>query len=85
MAHYSLLQMPTTIQVSEKLKRRLAKHKLHPRETYEAVIQRALNGFDEDAGLALRPEVVKQLDEAREHIRAGRGKTLQQYMAEHGL
>lgn len=82
---YSLLQMPTTIQVSEKLKRRLLQHKQHPRETYEDIIARAVNGLDEDEGLTVSRETEATLAKSRKEIRADRGKTLAQYRAERGL
>ncbi len=35
--------MPTTVQVSKETKRRLEEEKIHPRETYDEVIQELLN------------------------------------------
>jgi len=40
--------MPTTIQVSARLRKRLLRHKSSPRETYEAVIAKALDLLEED-------------------------------------
>lgn len=86
MADYSLLQMPTTIQVSEALKRRLAERKQHPRETYEDVIQRALEAEAElddwEDGLPLSKQSLAAIERARKDVRAGKGLTTEQLLRE---
>lgn len=76
--------MPTTIQVSEKLKRRLARQKEHPRQTYEEVIQRALDLLEEDE-LELSPEFQRKVRLARRQARTGKSYTTEEILRELGL
>ncbi len=36
----------TTVRISKKLKARLRKYEVHPRETYEQIIERILSNFE---------------------------------------
>ena len=65
--------MVTTIQISEKLKKELARKKLSSRETYESIIWDLL----EDT-IELNEETKKELEEARKEIRTGKVSTLGQ-------
>ena len=63
--------MVTTIQISEELKKELAKKKFSGRETYENIIWDLL----EDA-MELNEETKKEIEESREEIKAGKVHTL---------
>ena len=63
--------MSTTIQISEKLKKELARKKLSSRETYESIIWDLL----EDT-IELNEATKKELEESRREIRTGKVFTL---------
>ena len=65
--------MVTTIQISERLKKELARKKLSNRETYENIIWDLL----EDT-IELNEVTKKELEESREEIKAGKVYTLGQ-------
>ena len=65
--------MVTTIQISERLKKELARKKLSNRETYENIIWDLL----EDT-IELNEVTKKELEESREEIKAGKVSTLGQ-------
>lgn len=69
--------MATTIQISEKLKKELARKKLSNRETYENIIWDML----EDT-IELNEKTKKELEESREEIRAGKFYNLGQIKKE---
>ena len=60
--------MPTTIQISDEIKRKLEKMKLFTRESYNEIIERMLE--DE---LELNEETKKEINEARNRIKGGKG------------
>ena len=72
--------MPTTIQVSEKLQKELAKRKRYEKETYEEVIW----GLVEDSQ-ELDQETKKEIAQARQEIREGKYHTLEEVKKELGL
>ncbi|MHB1709684.1 MAG: hypothetical protein ACYCT2_09455 [Thermoplasmataceae archaeon] len=72
--------MPTTIQVSEKLQKELAKRKMYDKETYEEVIWDLM----EDA-IELDDETKKELDQARKEIKEGKYYTLEEVKKELGI
>ena len=72
--------MVTTIQVSEELQNFLTKRKLFDRETYEEVIWDVLEDTEE-----LSEETKKELQEARNEIKQGKFKTLEQIKKELGV
>lgn len=76
--------MTTTIQVSERLKKRLLRHKQHPRQPYEEVIEEALDFIEEDEK-ELSASAKKALDESRRQFAAGHFKSLDQVKEELGL
>lgn len=76
--------MPTTIQVSERLKRRLLRHKRHPRQPYEEVIEEALDFMEEDER-ELSTAAREALRESRRQFAAGKAKTLDEARRELGL
>jgi predicted transcriptional regulator len=76
--------MATTIQVSEKLKRRLLKHKEHPRQPYEEVIAHALDLLEEDE-LDLKPAVKRRIAASRRRAARGEHLTTAEVMRELGL
>lgn len=76
--------MPTTIQVSEALKKRLQRHKGSPRETYEEVIAKALDVFEEDEA-ALSPAFRRKTARGRREIAAGKGMTTDELLKDLGL
>ena len=59
--------MATTIQVSENVKKHLDRLRLHGRETYDEVLDRLLEDFEE-----LSEETKRKIEEARKDIKAGR-------------
>ncbi len=72
--------MPTTIQVSEKLQKELAKRKMYDRESYEEVIWDLM----EDT-LALDEETKKEISQARQEIKEGKYHTMDEVKKELGL
>lgn len=76
--------MATSIQVSERLRKRLLRHKESPRQTYEEVIAKALDLLEED-DLEFTPEFKKQLREGRRDLAAGRYYTTEELLKELGL
>ena len=69
--------MSTTIQISEELKKELARKKLSSRETYESIIWDLL----EDT-IELNEAARKELEESRKEIKAGKVSTLGQIKKE---
>ncbi|MGC8561638.1 MAG: DUF7557 family protein [Thermoplasmata archaeon] len=63
----------TTIQVKEDTKKTLQSMKLHPRETYEEVIERLIEDLSE-----LNDETKREIKEARREIEAGKFVTHKQ-------
>lgn len=76
--------MPTTIQVPEALKARLARLKTHPRQPYSEVIAAALDYLEEDE-MELSPASKKALTEARKEFNAGQTKSMADVRRELGL
>ncbi len=72
--------MATTIQVSPKMARALAALKLHPRETYNDVLERILEDLSE-----LNEETRRKVEEAVRAIKAGKFRTHDQVRAELGF
>ncbi|MCI0497873.1 MAG: hypothetical protein L0Z54_06255 [Thermoplasmata archaeon] len=71
--------MPTSIQISDELRKELVKRKFHDRETYEEVIRDLLEDSRE-----LGEETRRELAEARAEIKAGRSRTLAEVKRELG-
>lgn len=69
--------MATSIQISEELKKVLAKKKLSERETYENIIWNLLEDNTE-----LNEQTKKELEESRKEIREGKTITLAQLKKE---
>lgn len=72
--------MPTTIQISEELKKELNKRKLYDNESYEDVIWDIIEDTEQ-----LSEETKKDILQAEKDIKAGRVKTLEQVKKELGL
>ena len=72
--------MPTTIQVSEKLQKELAKRKVYDKETYEEVIWDLM----EDA-LELDEETRREITQARQEIKEGKYHTMEEVKKDLGL
>jgi len=70
----------TTIQLSKEMKGALEGMKLHPRETYEDVLERLLEDLRE-----LNEETKKEIERARREIKAGKHRTHDQLKAELGF
>lgn len=70
----------TTIQLSRAMKENLEGMKLHPRETYEEVLERLLEDLRE-----LSAETKKEIAQARREIKAGKYRTYEQLKAEMGF
>jgi hypothetical protein len=75
---------PTTVQVSEATRKRLAAHKAHPRQPYDEVINRALDELDED-DLELSFEFKKKIEDGRRDARRRKVFTTAQLLKELGL
>ncbi len=69
--------MATSIQISEELKKVLAKKKLSERETYENIIWNLL-----EDNIELNEQTKKELDQSRNEIREGKTITLAQLKKE---
>ena len=74
------MSVATTIQVSEKMAKTLAAMKLHPRETYEEVLERLLEDLSE-----LDEQTKKDIQKAMKAFEAGDYKTQEQVEREMGL
>ena len=73
--------MPTTtIQLTQEMKKVLEGMKLHPRETYEEVLERLLEDLQE-----LNQQTKKEIEQAIREIKAGKYRTHQQLKAELGF
>ncbi len=70
----------TTIQLSQDMKKVLEGMKLHPRETYEEVLERLLEDLQE-----LNEQTKKEIEQAIREIKAGRYRTHQQLKDELGF
>ena len=70
----------TTIQLSKEMKNALEGMKLHPRETYEEVLERLLEDLRELSG-----ETKKEIGQAIREIKAGKYRTHDQVKAEMGF
>lgn len=65
MSNTKITMTVSTIQIKEETKKKLQSMKLHPRETYEEVIERML----ED--LRVSEETIADIEEARKEIESG--------------
>ncbi len=70
----------TTIQLSQEMKKVLEGMKIHPRETYEEVLERLLEDLQE-----LNELTKKEIEQAIRDIKAGRYRTHQQLKDELGF
>ena len=70
----------STIQLSVETKRALEGMKLHPRETYEDVLERLLEDLRE-----LSEETKREIERALREIKAGKFRTHEQLQAEMGF
>lgn len=70
----------TTIQLSKDMKKTLEQLKLHPRETYEDVLQRLLEDLRE-----LDEQTKKEIEQAIREIKTGKYRTHEQLKAEMGF
>ncbi|MHB1493700.1 MAG: DUF7557 family protein [Thermoplasmataceae archaeon] len=70
----------STIQIKEETKKRLQSMKLHPRETYEDVIERLIEDLSE-----LDEETKAEIEEARNEIASGKFVTHEQLKKDLGL
>lgn len=64
--------MPTTIQISNELQKELTNRKLHDGETYEDVIWDTLEDAKE-----LSEETIRDMEESRNEIKAGKFHTFE--------
>ena len=67
-----------TMKVSGKTKSRIAKTKVHSRETMDAVVNRLLDFYQNDPDLLLTPDDIKDIEEGLADIKAGRVYTHEQ-------
>lgn len=71
---------PTTIQVQSDLKKKLDAMKLHPRETYNDVLERVLEDLGE-----LNEVTRREIEKAVREIASGKSRTHAQVKAEMGF
>lgn len=67
----------TTIQLSQEMKKTLEAMKLHPRETYEEILERLLEDLRE-----LNEQTKEEIERAVREIQAGKYQTHDQLKAE---
>ena len=72
--------MATTIQVSEKLKKKLEEMKIHPKESYEDVIWDLI----EDR-MEISKDLLKEIEEAKKEVEKGKYTTLEELRKKAGL
>ncbi len=70
----------TTIQLSKEMKKILGGMKLHPRESYEEVLERLLEDLRE-----LNEQTKREIEQAIREIKAGKYRTHDQLKAELGF
>ena len=70
----------STIQVKEETKKTLQSMKLHPRETYEEVIERMIEDLSE-----LNEETIREVEKDRREIESGKFITHEQLKKDLGL
>lgn len=70
----------STIQIREETKKTLQSMKLHPRETYEEIIERMIEDLSE-----LSEETRAEIEEARKEIESGKFVTHEQLKKDLGL
>ena len=70
----------TTIQLSQDMKRVLEGMKLHPRESYEEVLERLLEDLQE-----LNEQTKREIEQAIRDVKAGKYRTHQQLKDELGF
>ncbi len=70
----------TTIQLSKEMKKTLESLKMHPRETYEEVLERLLEDLRE-----LNQHAKKEIEEAIREIKEGRFRTHEELRADMGF
>ena len=70
----------TTVQIDRTLKARLDRMKLHPRESYNEVLQRILEDLED-----INPAALRRYDEILKQVKAGKFKTDEQVRREWGL
>ena len=75
--------METTIQVHRTLKDKLEKLKVHPRESYEKVIERLISGGIDDEPLS--EEEIKGIEQGLADIKAGRTYTTKELKKKLGI
>lgn len=77
------MTMVTTIQLEEKVKEKLDEMKLHPRETYNKVIERLLeDNVKEDE---LSPEAIKRIEQSLDDIKKGRTHSMKEVKKRLGI
>ena len=81
--------MATTIQIEEDVKHRLDKIKVHPRESYNELIEKMLESYRTDSECMKEtievlsdPETMRELAEAISEFKSGKGKTIEQLKKE---
>lgn len=62
--------MVTTIQLEERIKKKLEEMKMHPREPYSKVIERLIQFSEEEEELS--GETIRNIEKALEDVKKGR-------------
>jgi len=74
--------MVTTIQLEEETKKSLERMKMFPGETYSHVIERLMQGEEEEV---LSPETIKNIEKSLEDVKAGRVYTMEEVKKKLGM
>ena len=75
--------MVTTVQIDNELKERLNRLKIHPRESYEEVIQRLIESSTDKEPLS--EDDIRDIEEGLADIKAGRVYTTNELKKELGI
>jgi len=72
--------MPTTIQISGKVKQTLERMKMFERETYNEIIERMI-----EDDLEINERTKKEIEEARKQVKAGKVVSHEEVKRKYGL
>ncbi len=75
--------MKTTIQVDKKIKDKLEAMKVHPKESYNEIIDRLISVSYDDEELS--DETMKDIEESLEQIRQGKTLSMKEVKERYGL
>lgn len=74
--------MPTTIQIRDTTLKRLKEHKITQRQTYDEIINNALDEIEEET---LTQEEIEDIQEGLEQIKQGKTHTIEEVAKQLGI